>query len=112
MIAIVLSPPLNGLLGISESLENALAWSGDRDLAGYCVIVGTDLRSGSDAECCHASPLPFVMVCGGLLHPDEAGACFSAALANNRSLDSVSSATNDCSARDDNLFHFLFCWFP
>src|SRR5437016_12996536 len=34
-----------------------------------------------------------LMVCGGLLHPDEAGACFSAALANNRSLDSVSSAS-------------------
>src|SRR5436305_9974367 len=76
IIAIVLPPPLNGLLGISESLENALAWSGDRDLAGYCVIVGADLRSGSDAECCHASPLPFVMVCGGFYIPTKLGPVF------------------------------------
>src|SRR5438270_848517 len=53
MVAIVLSPPFHGLLGVGESFENAIRWSSDEDFGCDRVVVGTDLRNRSDTECGH-----------------------------------------------------------
>ena len=42
MVAIVLSPPFHGLLGVSQCFEDALSGSSDEDFGCDAVVVGTE----------------------------------------------------------------------